>query len=83
MKQKIWDFLYRFFPSHGHHLMPSAVLYDWQKDQALGQGLVRLDGPGENDNQLLPHDPRLLDLRKRYAEFDSQATTRSSGIRDM
>jgi hypothetical protein len=75
MKQKIWDFLYRFFPSHGHHLMPSAVLYDWQKDQALGQGLVRLDGPGENDNQLLPHDPRLLELRKRYAEFDSQATT--------
>jgi hypothetical protein len=75
MKQKFWNFLYRFFPSHGHHLMPSAALYDWQKDRTLGQGFVRIDGPEGNDNHLLPNDPRLLELRKRYTEFDSQATT--------
>ncbi|WP_035610997.1 putative sugar O-methyltransferase [Haloferula sp. BvORR071] len=75
MKQAIWDFLYRFFPDHGHHLMPSAALYDWQTKPELGTGSVVTDGPETKDSRLQPDNPRLAELRKRYAEFDKQATT--------
>jgi putative sugar O-methyltransferase len=75
MKQQLWDFLYRFFPNHGHHLVPSAALYDWQKAPALGRGKVRLDGPEQADQRLRPDNPELRALSERYAAFDKQATT--------
>lgn len=75
MKRKIWDFLYRFFPGHGHHLIPSAALYDWQKDPLIGRGKVRLKGPEQEDPRLRPDHPELLALKERYAAFDKQATT--------
>ena len=52
MKKYLWNVLYRFFPNHGHHLIPNASLYDWQKNRALAQGIVRLDGPEAQDPRL-------------------------------
>lgn len=75
MKQAIWNFLYRFFPGHGHHLVPEAMLYDWQRDRKLGTGIAVTDGPETKSEILQPDNPRLAELRKRYAEFDKQATT--------
>lgn len=75
MKKQLWDFLYRYFPNHGHHLVPSATLYDWQKDPSRGRGKVRRDGAEENDNRLRPDNPELQLLKERYAAFDKKATT--------
>lgn len=75
MKQQFWDFLYRFFPNHGHHLIPSVSLYDWQKDFSIGRGKVRLDGPEQRDASLQPDNPELRTLKERYAAFDKNATT--------
>jgi hypothetical protein len=73
MKQAIWDFLYRFFAGRGHRLLPNGTLYDFQKDHGLGLGSVSLDGTPP-DAAPLPDSPRLAELRRRYAEFDKQAT---------
>jgi len=75
MKQSVWNFLYDFFPKHGHQLLPSGALYDWQRQPELGTGSVVADGPETRDSQLRPDNPRLAELRKRYAAFDKQATT--------
>jgi SAM-dependent methyltransferase len=72
MKQAVWDFLYRFFPRHGHHLLPDGFLYDWQKEGSLAAGSVRR---GDRDDYLSPGNPRLTELRERYAAFDRDATT--------
>lgn len=74
MKQAIWNFLYQFFAGHGHQLLPSHALYDWQKDRSLGIGSVSLDSTPP-EAAPLPDSPRLAELRQRYAEFDKQATT--------
>lgn len=72
MKQAIWDFFYRFFPKHGHRLLPDDHVYDWQKDQTLARGSVR---SGEKSDYLKPDNPRLKELRERYAAYDRMATT--------
>lgn len=74
MKQSIWSFLYRFFPEHGHHLLPSGNVYDWQKDNLVARGQVCLDGDEQKNLHLGPDNPRLLELRERYAAFDKRAT---------
>jgi SAM-dependent methyltransferase len=72
MKQAVWEFLYRFFPRHGHHLVQDGFLYDWQKDPTLARGTAR---GGEKDDYLRPDNPRLKELRERYTAFDQTATT--------
>lgn len=74
MKKQIWNFLYEWFPGHGHHLLPSSRLYDWQKAASPGQGKLDRSGKEQSDARLRGDSPRLQELRKRYADFDRQVT---------
>jgi hypothetical protein len=68
-----------FLKRRGVELIPSSVVYDWQRLAGLGlDGLSPLDNavlPAGAADYLRPDNPRLLELHERYKTFDARVTT--------
>src|SRR5262245_11553108 len=64
------EVLRRLVRPYGYELMDRTALYDWQRPSE-----VPLASDGPTDPCLTEHNPRLVDLRRRYAAFDPAVTT--------
>jgi hypothetical protein len=80
VKLRAGRYLNSVFKRYGLELVPSGVVYDWQRASS------RLAGVPSSENAVLPEgarkyltpdNPRLLELRERYNAFDSRVTTPS------
>lgn len=54
---------------YGYGIVPSQLLYDWQKYPMAGPSFNRSSITEEIENYLQPHNPRLKQLADRYASF--------------
>jgi hypothetical protein len=59
----------------GKVIVPRARLYEWQVNPILGAVHNPTDLPTDAQEYLVPDNPRLLDLKRRYADFDPRVTT--------
>jgi hypothetical protein len=57
-----------------YKLISSSLLYDWQKDPQTKPSYKESLLPEGAGNYLQPNHPRLKELQKRYASFDSEVT---------
>jgi hypothetical protein len=68
------------FKRYGLELVPSGVVYDWQRASSRLADLPSSKNaalPEGARPYLTPDNPRLLELRERYKAFDSRVTTPS------
>ena len=64
------------FKRFGHTIVDERILYDWQKASFRQQAGYRPSGlPEGAAGYLVPTNPRLVELRRRYAAFDANVTT--------
>jgi len=71
---------------YGLELVPSDVVYDWQRLSALPTGPPAPEDavlPAGALEYLRPDNPRLVDLRDRYKAFDSRVTTPALWTEDI
>lgn len=75
LMQRLKNVAKRILFFRGQELVPSDGVYEWQRRGAAGPG--RLDAPLSPDARayLKSDNPKLLDLERRYAAFNSAVTT--------
>ncbi len=57
-----------------YKLISSSLLYDWQENPQTKSSYKESLLPEGAEKYLLPDHPRLKELQKRYADFDSEVT---------
>jgi hypothetical protein len=60
---------------YGKMIVPRKRLYEWQINPILGAAYNSKDLPEAAREYLVPDNPRLIDLKRRYAKCDPQVTT--------
>ncbi len=61
--------------SRGYEVVDARLLYDWQKSLRPPSAAPDTRAPGDANPHLGPHNPALVDLQRRYADFDKMVTT--------
>jgi hypothetical protein len=64
-----------FLARWGKVIIPRERLYEWQTNPILGPAFNPTGLPDDARKYLVPHNPRLLDLKRRYAKCDPKVTT--------
>lgn len=59
---------------YGYELLPSSLLYDWQRCPQTQPSHKRSTLPEGAEHYLVPDHPRLKELRERYAGLDAEVT---------
>ena len=63
------------FDRRGLEIVAAANLYDWQRDPGDGPSYNDAPLPAGAATYLRPDNPKLLELERRYREFDARVTT--------
>lgn len=64
-----------FQKHYGYELVPSSSLYDWQRYPQRQPSYNKSTLPEDAINYLRPNHPRLMELKNRYSNFDSEVAT--------
>ena len=59
----------------GFMIVDRRLLYDFQKNPSQSPSLIGSPLPPDASEYLVPANPRLIELRERYAAFDKAVTT--------
>jgi len=72
---RIHDGLNGILRKRGKEILPSERVYDWQRIDCQRPVFQRMEIPADAEFVLRADNPRLVDLKARYAAFDPTVTT--------
>jgi hypothetical protein len=75
VKRSIKSCLNHVLGRYGAEIVPSNILYEWQRVPVKMPGFNTCTLPEDAARYLKPDNPRLIELQQRYRAFDSDVTT--------